>query len=262
MALKLVRQWFVAFLVGYSLPSFAQPLRGVSYEAASLTIRSTCEAMLPAYCQGKYGFQVMASGEWRAGPDPEGRSFSGRLSRKENHALWDAAERLLGSPAKQQGECLEREAIPGVRESVTVRIEEREATLQGAGGELNPLCPPGQVAAAKLFARTDALMRRYYPRPFRARRDADAVLERTERGDCLGDSAGDGDANKKVVDGIIRACDAADFDPAPNPGAPAMLRRLWQQAGLKYSKFCPPVVADGPLLVPTYDGQVDVYELN
>ena len=71
-----------------------------------------------------------------------------------------------------------------------------------------------------------------------------------------------GDANKHVVDGIIRAYDAADFDPVPNPGAPAKLRLLWQQAGFKYSKFCPPVVADGKLLVPTFDGEVDVYELN
>jgi hypothetical protein len=71
-----------------------------------------------------------------------------------------------------------------------------------------------------------------------------------------------GDANKHVVDGIIRAYDASDFDPAPNPGAPAKLRLLWQQAGFKYSKFCPPVVADGKLLVPTFDGEVDVYELN
>jgi outer membrane protein assembly factor BamB len=71
-----------------------------------------------------------------------------------------------------------------------------------------------------------------------------------------------GDANKSVVDGIIRAYDAADFDPGPNASEPAKLRLLWQQAGFKYSKFCPPVVADGKLLVPTFDGQVDVYELN
>jgi len=40
------------------------------------------------------------------------------------------------------------------------------------------------------------------------------------------------------------------------------MRLLWQHAGFTYSKFCPPVVADGRLLVPTYDGRVDVYELN
>jgi hypothetical protein len=71
-----------------------------------------------------------------------------------------------------------------------------------------------------------------------------------------------GDANKHVVDGILRAYDASDFDPGPGHGAPAKLRLLWQQAGFKYSKFCPPVVANAKLLIPTFDGEVDVYELN
>lgn len=72
----------------------------------------------------------------------------------------------------------------------------------------------------------------------------------------------DGDANKGVVAGIVRAYDASDFNAGPSAGAPAKLRLLWQQDGFTYSKFCPPVVADGRLLVPTYDGRVDVYVLN
>jgi hypothetical protein len=62
MALKLVRHWFAAFLVGYSLQSFAQPQRGVPVSpcaAASVTVQTTCEAMLPAYCRGKYGLQFI-----------------------------------------------------------------------------------------------------------------------------------------------------------------------------------------------------------
>jgi outer membrane protein assembly factor BamB len=71
----------------------------------------------------------------------------------------------------------------------------------------------------------------------------------------------DGDSNMEAAPGIVRAYDASRFDPAPGGGTPRM-RLLWQQAGFTYSKFCPPVVADGRLLVPTYDGRVDVYELN
>ena len=63
------------------------------------------------------------------------------------------------------------------------------------------------------------------------------------------------------VPGVVRAYDVTDFDPAPDASSPAKLRLLWQQEGFTYSKFCPPVVADGKLLVPTYDGRVDVYEL-
>src|SRR5262249_53893254 len=43
---------------------------------------------------------------------------------------------------------------------------------------------------------------------------------------------------------------------------PARMRLIWQQAGFTYSKFCPPVAVDGMVLVPTYDGRVDVYRLN
>jgi hypothetical protein len=53
------------------------------------------------------------------------------------------------------------------------------------------------------------------------------------------------------------------FIRAGSTGARSIpLRLLCQQAGFKYSKFCPPVVAYGKLLVPTFDGQVGVYELN
>jgi glycosidase/outer membrane protein assembly factor BamB len=71
----------------------------------------------------------------------------------------------------------------------------------------------------------------------------------------------DGNANMDVVAGIVRAYDASTFDPPASEGGPAGLRLIWQQAGFTYSKFCPPVVADGRLLVPTYDGRVDVYRL-
>jgi outer membrane protein assembly factor BamB len=71
----------------------------------------------------------------------------------------------------------------------------------------------------------------------------------------------DGDANKEVVPGIIRAYDATEYDLEPEPDKTRM-RRIWQFSGFTYSKFCPPVVADGRLFVPTYDGQIHVFGPN
>ena len=73
----------------------------------------------------------------------------------------------------------------------------------------------------------------------------------------------DGDANHEVVQGILRAYDAIELDPTPiDPTTPRM-KLLWDsnRAGVTFnhSKFCPPVVADGRVLVTTYDGRVDVY---
>lgn len=71
----------------------------------------------------------------------------------------------------------------------------------------------------------------------------------------------DADANRAVVAGVVRAYDATRFDPATTPDGVPRLRLLWSATGFSYSKFCPPVVADGQLFVPTYDGRVDVYTL-
>jgi hypothetical protein len=76
----------------------------------------------------------------------------------------------------------------------------------------------------------------------------------------------DGDANHDPVPGIARAYDATNLDPAPFDPLTPRLKLLWDsgRAGVNFthSKFCTPVVADGRLFVPTYDGRVDMYMLN
>jgi outer membrane protein assembly factor BamB len=83
----------------------------------------------------------------------------------------------------------------------------------------------------------------------------------TEHGIIWATAPADGDANAEPVPGIVRAYDAANFSAIPNPDGVPRLRMLWQSSGFTYSKFCPPVVVGGKLLVPTYDGRVDVYVL-
>ena len=74
------------------------------------------------------------------------------------------------------------------------------------------------------------------------------------------------DANKHVVEGVLRAYDATALDPVKNQDGSPRLKRLWDSKQIpgntfKFSKFCPPVVADGKVFVATYDGRVDVYGL-
>ena len=75
-----------------------------------------------------------------------------------------------------------------------------------------------------------------------------------------------GDANKHVVEGILRAYDATALDPITNADGTARLKLLWDSKHIpgntfNHNKFCPPVIADGKIFVPTYDGRVDVYGL-
>jgi len=76
----------------------------------------------------------------------------------------------------------------------------------------------------------------------------------------------DGDANHDVVEGVVRAYDATQFSPTPIDATTPRLKLIWDSSAsgvdfFAYSKFNPPVVADGRLLVPTYDGRVNVYVL-
>ncbi|HJY89732.1 MAG TPA: hypothetical protein VJ255_05610, partial [Candidatus Acidoferrum sp.] len=73
-----------------------------------------------------------------------------------------------------------------------------------------------------------------------------------------------GDANSGIVEGILRAYDATQFDT--NPDGSKTLRLLWDSKRIPgntfgHNKFGVPVVANGKVYVPTYDGRVDVYGL-
>jgi hypothetical protein len=76
----------------------------------------------------------------------------------------------------------------------------------------------------------------------------------------------EGDANKEVVAGVLRAYDAETLLP-PAPNGIAEVKLLWDSRhqlpghSFLFNKFCPPVVADGKVLVTTYGGTVDIYGL-
>lgn len=79
-----------------------------------------------------------------------------------------------------------------------------------------------------------------------------------------------GNANQEIVEGVLRAYDATAFD-GTNSNGNARMKLLWQSTTpgnpqptdtrYTYNKFCPPVVADGRVLLATYDGRVLVYGL-
>jgi outer membrane protein assembly factor BamB len=71
------------------------------------------------------------------------------------------------------------------------------------------------------------------------------------------------DANKTVGPGRLLAYDATEFGTFADGSK--QLRVIWDSQAedlpFVYNKFNPPVVVNGMILVPTYDGKVDVYGL-
>jgi hypothetical protein len=133
----------------------------------TVTISTRCEAMVPTYCQGRFGFKIMVDGSFVAGPDPDGHSASGYLRNVETDALRTAAERVVEGVNVRSVECHIRPEIPGVSETVAVLAKGRTVILRGASGRLGRECAPGNaVADARLFELADRLMHDYYPKPF------------------------------------------------------------------------------------------------
>src|SRR5271165_2641770 len=86
----------------------------------TVTVSTSCEAMVPAYCQGRFGFRVTADGAFLVGPEPTGRSVSGHLRNAESRALRSAATQVLAGINALLVECHIRPAVPGVGERVDV----------------------------------------------------------------------------------------------------------------------------------------------
>jgi hypothetical protein len=123
--------------------------------------------MVPAYCQGRFGFRVTGDGAFLVGPEPNGRSVSGHLRDAESRALRSAAAQMLAGVSASSVECNILPEIPGVGESVNVSAKGRAVVLRGSGGRLGRGCTTGDAMAdARLFRLVDRLMRRYYPDPF------------------------------------------------------------------------------------------------
>jgi hypothetical protein len=135
--------------------------------AFTVIVSTSCEAMVPAYCQGRFGFRATADGAFLVGPEPNGRSVSGVLRGAERRALQSAAAQVLAGIKASSVECHVRPEIPGVKESVEISAHDRTVVLRGSGGQLGRGCKPGDAMAdAKMFTFADQLMRRYYPNPF------------------------------------------------------------------------------------------------
>jgi len=141
---------------------------GGDWSAASET--AECEALVPAYCQGAYGFAIRVDGSWTAGPSPANAVMSGRLTSDELSALAADIKALAASTPDSctsvANHATGAPTIPGVRTIVALSTSSgRQLQVGGPVDLLSSACP-GSQASLVMWSEFQTLLGKYYPRPF------------------------------------------------------------------------------------------------
>jgi hypothetical protein len=128
---------------------------------------TSCEAMLPEFCRGAYGFTVMSDGTWAAGPSPSGKSYSGRVTDDQLATL--QADIALFSPSDLNANlvCTQAQGIPGKQEKLEIWYDDQPYIMYQYSTQAGAECYSGNDKTdARLLVDLRALMHQYYPVPF------------------------------------------------------------------------------------------------
>lgn len=129
--------------------------------------RTSCEALVPEYCTGAFGFTVQSDGRFTVGPAENGASLTGALTESERIQISsDVAQVSSGLAASPQ--CDATHTIPGSSDQIDL-ADPRLGSVRvyDLGGTPGSVCyRGGRDQAARLHTDLGALLAKYYPRPF------------------------------------------------------------------------------------------------
>jgi hypothetical protein len=129
-----------------------------------LTETTACEALSPAFCVGVYGFTVTSDGRYTVGPAGDGTTLAGTLTDAERGRVSADAASLVASLGSAQV-CDSTGAVPGVGDSIDL-TDSRDVVTRVYDLGLKTCYRGGRAQATQLHTALQALMARYYPRPF------------------------------------------------------------------------------------------------
>ncbi len=159
-------QWSVAAIaaVGLSACRSGNPA-GPRDSWSKVTERTACEAMNPPYCVGSYGFTVTSEGRYTVGPADSGVEVSGTLSDAERSRISADADKVASALAGGP-QCDAAGAVPGVSDTVDL-TDAHDVVSRVYQLDFKGTCyRGGRDPALRLHDDLEALMERYYPRPF------------------------------------------------------------------------------------------------
>ena len=129
-----------------------------------VTEKTACEALVPAYCVGHYGFTVTSDGRYTAGPSDDGTKLEGSLTDTERVRLSSDAAVVAANLGVAEV-CDSAGTAAGVGDSVDMTDSTNRVTRVYDLGR-NTCYRGGRARATQLHDDLAALMARYYPRPF------------------------------------------------------------------------------------------------
>ena len=158
-----VRPAVLTFALGLAACGSGNP-GGPDTTWVQLTEKTACEALVPAYCVGLYGFTVTSDGRYTVGPNDAGAKLEGSLTDKERALIASDADALAANLGGAEV-CDSSGTVPGVGDSVDLTDSRNVVTRVYALG-LTTCYRGGRARATQLHDDLAALMSRYYPRPF------------------------------------------------------------------------------------------------
>ena len=134
----------------------------------SIREKTTCEAVAPGSCIGEYGFTIDASGNFTAGPSPDGGlHMQGKLPPAELQKLQKAIEDDAAKGANLPEMCTASRAVPGTSDRLTLTSRSGRDRVVYRREKPNETCFTGnRDAAGKLHDVMQALMAEHYPQHF------------------------------------------------------------------------------------------------
>ncbi len=133
----------------------------------SIREKTTCEAVAPASCIGEYGFAIDASGNFTAGPSPDGLHVQGTLPPAELQKLEKAIEEDAAKGANLPEMCIASRLVPGSSDRLTLTSKNGRDRVVYRRERPNETCFTGnRDAATKLHDVMQGLMAEHYPQHF------------------------------------------------------------------------------------------------
>ncbi len=133
----------------------------------SISERTSCEALNPSSCSGLYGFTIANSGQFVAGPSPDGVVTRGSITANELDALLLAANQFLSSITSTAA-CPLAPITPGVGDGISILTASGQSfVVLSSNASPSGNCVIADPQKATMLATTVQQLRlKYYPLPF------------------------------------------------------------------------------------------------